>query len=285
VGNRDRRYQGRAVFHYWRAACLQRLAYEIDEKFKPEKFRISIGTDMAPLPSQKNEKVRLEAATKTVKGHLLAYDPARQKEVWRVPYSGGGAGGTVTTAGNLVFEGTGEQQFVAYRATDGHKLWAFEAQTVPMAGPMTYSVDGEQYIAVQAGGATFGFAQGRPQRSGGRVLVFKLGAHGELPPLPPMSAIPPPPEDIKGTEEQIRNGQAAYHKTCAQCHGRDAVSTNAIPDLRFMSPLAHREFKDIVLKGTRSAKGMQSFADLVSDGDADAIHAYLVARAREDYKK
>ncbi len=102
--------------------------------------------------------------TKTVTGHLLAYDPVKQKEVWRVPYSGGGAGGTVTTAGNLVFEGTGEQQFVAYRATDGKKLWEFDAQTVPMAGPMTYSVGGEQYVAVQAGGATFGFAMGRPQR-------------------------------------------------------------------------------------------------------------------------
>jgi quinohemoprotein ethanol dehydrogenase len=52
-----------------------------------------------------------------------------------------------------------------------------------------------------------------------------------------------------------------------------------------MQPQAHAEFRDIVLKGTRSAKGMQSFADIVSDADADAIHAYLVARAREDYQK
>ncbi len=144
------------------------LAYEIDEKFKPEKFRISIGTDMAPLPSAKNEKVRLEAATKTVRGYLLAYDPVKQKEVWRVPYSGGGAGGTMTTAGNLVFEGTGEQQFVAYRATDGQKLWAFEAQTVPMAGPMTYSIDGEQYLAVQAGWGDLRF-RARPPATIGRT--------------------------------------------------------------------------------------------------------------------
>ncbi len=114
------------------------IAYQLDEQFKPEKFRVSIGADMAALPSKKNEKVRAEAATKPVRGHLLAYDPVKQKEAWRVPYSGGGAGGTVTTAGNLVFEGTGDQQFVAYRATDGAKLWAFDAQTVPMAGPMTY---------------------------------------------------------------------------------------------------------------------------------------------------
>jgi quinohemoprotein ethanol dehydrogenase len=154
-----------------------------------------------------------------------------------------------------------------------------------MAGPMTYSVRGEQYVAVQAGGATFGFAMGRPQRSGGRVLVFKLGGTDALPPLPPISPLAPPPADINGTEEQIRAGQAAYHKTCAQCHGRDAVSTNAIPDLRFMQPQSHAEFDDIVLKGIRSAKGMQSFADVVTAADAEAIHAYLVARAREDYQK
>ena len=199
--------------------------------------------------------------------------------------AGGGAGGTVTTAGNLVFEGTGEQQFTAYRATDGKELWTFNAQTVPMAGPMTYSIRGEQYVAVQAGGATFGFAMGRPQHSGGRVLVFRLGGTDHLPPLPPASPRAPPPSDINGTEEQVRAGQAAYHKTCAQCHGRDAVSTNAIPDLRYMQPQAHEEFNAIVLRGTRSAKGMQSFADVVSEQDAANIHAYLVARAREDYQK
>ena len=261
------------------------LAYQLDDGYKPEKFRISIGTNMSPEPSKKNEAVRAEAARKVVRGHLLAYDPVKQKEAWRVPYAGGGAGGTVSTAGNLVFEGTGDQQFIAYRATDGKTLWEFDAQTVPMAGPITYAVDGEQYVAVQAGGATFGFAQGRPQRSGGRVLVFKLGATGQLPPLPPVAPIPEPPQGMDGTEAQIKSGQGAYHKTCAQCHGRDAISTNAIPDLRFMNPQAHTQFKDIVLKGTRSAKGMQSFADIVSDADADAIHAYLVARAREDYRK
>jgi quinohemoprotein ethanol dehydrogenase len=197
----------------------------------------------------------------------------------------GGNGGTVTTAGNLVFEGTTKQMFVAYRATDGKKLWETHAQTVPMAGPMTYMVDGEQYVAVAAGGATFGFAMGPPARSGGRVLAYKLGGSVQLPPIPPAKPIPPPPFALGGTEEQVKAGQAAYHKTCAQCHGRDAVSMNAIPDLRFMTPETRAQFKDIVLKGVRSAKGMQSFADIVSDADAEAINAYLIARAREDYRK
>jgi quinohemoprotein ethanol dehydrogenase len=259
------------------------LPYEVEENYKATKFRMSWGTN-AP-PSEKNAEVRALAAAKKIDGYLLAWDPIAQKEVWRVPYGMGGNGGTVTTAGNLVFEGNTQQQFVAYRATDGKKLWEAHAQTVPMAGPMTYSVDGEQYVAVQAGGATFGFAMGPPARSGGRVLAYKLGGTAQLPPLPPAKPIPPPPFAMGGTEEQVRAGQAAYHKTCAQCHGRDAVSINAIPDLRFMEPETRAQFKDIVLKGIRSAKGMQSFADVVSDADAEAINAYLIARAREDYQK
>jgi quinohemoprotein ethanol dehydrogenase len=257
--------------------------YEVEENYKAARFRMSWGTN-AP-PSEKNAAVRAEALKKKVDGYLLAYDPVKQKEAWRIPYGKGGNGGTLTTAGNLVVEGTSGQMFAVYRATDGKKLWEMPVQTVPMAAPMTYTVDGEQYIAVAAGGASFGFGMGPTQRSGGRVLAFKIGATEQLPPIPPAAPIPPPPFSMGGTEEQVRLGSAAFHKTCAQCHGRDAISTNAIPDLRHMTPPTRKEFKDIVLKGTRSAKGMQSFADVVTDADADAINAYLVARAREDYNK
>ena len=257
--------------------------YEIEPNYKAAKFRMSWGTN-AP-PSEKNAAVRAEAQTKKVDGYLLAWDPVKQKEAWRVPYGRGGNGGTLTTAGNLVVEGTSDQKFAVYRATDGKKLWDFAAQTVPMAGPLTYTVDGEQYIAVSAGGASFGFGMGPAVRSGGRVLAFKLGGTATLPPIPPAKPIPPPPFSMGGSEEQVKLGSAAFHKTCAQCHGRDAISTNAIPDLRHMTLDTRKEFKDIVLKGTRSTKGMQSFADVVSDADADAINAYLIARAREDYNK
>jgi quinohemoprotein ethanol dehydrogenase len=257
--------------------------YETEKNYTPQKFRMSWATNAAP--SEANAAVREEFKQKKVYGHLTAWDPVHQKEVWRVAYDKGGNGGTLTTAGNLVFEGTSEQEFVAYRATDGKRLWATDAQTVPMAGAMTYEVDGEQYVAVSAGGASFGFAQGKAQRSAGHILVYKLGGTAQLPPIPPAPAIAPPPRSTGGTEEQVKAGMAAYHKSCAQCHGRDAISTNAIPDLRHMTPETRAQFKDIVLKGIRSDKGMQNFSDVVSDADADAINAYLIARAREDYNK
>src|SRR5690606_35090494 len=147
------------------------------------------------------------------------------KEVWRVSYGAGGNGGTLTTAGNLVFHGTNKQELVAYRATDGKRLWGINVQTVPSAGPVSYLVDGEQYIAVNAGSGTLG-----PQRkrSGGRLLAFKLGGTVELPPVPEPPAIPPPPFAIPGSEEDVRRGAALYVTNCAQCHGRDAISINSI---------------------------------------------------------
>jgi hypothetical protein len=83
-----------------------------------------------------------------VKGYLLAWDPVNQKEVWRVNYLGPWNSGVLTTAGNLVVQGNAAGDFAAYRADNGQKLWSMSAQTPVIAAPVTYTVDGEQYIAV-----------------------------------------------------------------------------------------------------------------------------------------
>ena len=86
-----------------------------------------------------------------VKGYLLAWDPVNQKEVWRVNYLGPWNGGVLTTAGNLVVQGNAAGDFGAYRADNGQKLWSTSTQSPVMAAPVSYAVDGEQYIAVLAG--------------------------------------------------------------------------------------------------------------------------------------
>ncbi len=187
-----------------------------------------------------------------------------------------------STAGNLVLHGNNDKQLVAYRATDGGRLWSIDIQTNAMAAPITYSVDGEQYIAVNAGTGTLGGAPG--PRSGGRLLAFKLDGKVQLPPLPATQPPPRPPATAH-TEAQIRQGAAAYLRVCAQCHGRDAIPVNAIPDLRFMSERTRAEFKDIVLKGTRKEKGMIAMADLVTEEEADDILGYVSARGREDWAR
>ena len=86
---------------------------------------------------------------------LLAWDPAENREAWRVPATGG-HGGTMTTAGDLVFWATGTRM-AALDARTGQELWSAEVGRAA-GSPVSYSVDGRQYVSVAAGLVTGGGA-------------------------------------------------------------------------------------------------------------------------------
>ena len=225
-----------------------------------------------------------------VNGHisawLAAWDPVRRKEVWRVPYPRDGSGGTLATAGGLVFQGTVAKTFAAYRDSDGKKLWEADVQTVPIAGPITYALDGEQYVAVNAGwGGGLAHVQASSFHdmhvSAARLLVFKLGGSAALPPMPADAEPPAPPPFSRASDAEIQKGGALYAANCALCHGQ--LARGGIKDLRKMSADTHAHFLDIVLGGARAKQGMASFADVLAKADAEAIHSYLIARANEDW--
>jgi len=224
-----------------------------------------------------------------VKGRLVAWDPVRQREVWRAEYKSAWNGGTLSTAGGLVFEGTADGRFVAYRATDGKPLWESPAGTGVIAAPITYLVDGEQYVTVMAGwGGAFPLAYGEAAAkaevtSVGRVLTYKIGGKAPLPPSEPydISPPPPPPITVKATRQELRQGGLLFHEWCAVCHGLKAVAGGVVPDLRKSTAETHASFGDIVVGGIREPKGMPSFADVLSREDARLIQAYVVARALE----
>jgi len=248
--------------------------------------RVSTGTGGAM--TEKRRKL-MEIAESREKGWLTAWDPVNQKEVWKIPHERAGNGGVLTTAGNLVIEGTAAKTFAIYRANDGAKLWEMPVQTVPIAGAITYMVDGEQYIAVNAGwGGGMAMAELRGgrgmHRSDARVLAFKLRGTATLPPLPDRPPIPLPPP-ATASPEVVAQGADLYARTCAQCHGPQAVGGGVIKDLRHMSPQTRALFKDIVLKGALLGAGMAGFGNVLSDQDADAINAYLIARANEDWER
>ena len=125
-----------------------------------------------------------------MKGLLIAWDPVKQQAAWQIEHKNAWNGGVLSTAANLLFQGNGEGKLVAYRADTGSELWSFYAQTGIVAAPMTYSVKGEQYVAVLAGwGGTLPLVQGgavteAANRNVSRVLAFKLGGRGALPILP-----------------------------------------------------------------------------------------------------
>jgi quinohemoprotein ethanol dehydrogenase len=117
-------------------------------------------------------------------------------------------------------------------------------------------------------------------RASARLLVFKLGGRKKLPPLPPAAPIPDPPP-LRATEATVQKGAEIYARTCAGCHGQLVVG--GVKDLRQMTRETHAQFNDIVLKGTLTQKGMASFANLLSPEDTEAVHAYVISRALEDW--
>jgi quinohemoprotein ethanol dehydrogenase len=215
-----------------------------------------------------------------LKGYLIAWDPVKQKEAWRVNHAGVWNGGTLSTAGNLVFQGAADGRFVAYTADTGRKLWEMPIQTGAMAGPISYSVDGEQYVAVAAGwSGSIAIIGGMAptHRATSRILAFKLGGTASLPPVPPLPPLAPPAQTA--SKEVIAKGAGLYAGTCRLCHGLNVVSGGMTPDLRYMTPETHKQFKQIVLYGARAKQGMAPFADMFNEQDDEAIHAYIIDRA------
>lgn len=261
--------------------------YKSDEKFEFKNSAMNLATDMvaAGLPQDPQTK---KAILDSVKGKLVAWDPVQQKQAWAVERLGPWNGGTLATAGNLVFEGTASGHFEAYRADTGEKIWSFDAQTGVLAGPVTYTVNGEQYVAVLAGwGGVFPLVAGEVSFKSGRVrnvsrmLAFKLGGKASLPPLPATNEPALNPPASTATTVQIHHGEAVFQRFCSNCHGDVAVSGGVLPDLRYFAGMDTEQWLNIVRGGAYQSLGMVSFSKEVSQQDVSDIRDYVIFRANE----
>jgi quinohemoprotein ethanol dehydrogenase len=217
-------------------------------------------------------------------GRLTAWDPVAQREVWRseefINPAGGVqvTGGALATAGNLVFHGNlPKQEFVAYRATDGKRLWSFGTKTAVLAGAISYEIGREQYVAIAVGGPVQG---GYYAPNGARLLVFKLGGKTVLPDLPKFTEQPIAPPPQFSDAATIRRGAEVFEAQCQLCHGRNGAARSSFPDLR-RSPALHSQalLDAILLQGTLTEKGMGSFREYLKDGETTALRAYLISVA------
>lgn len=261
--------------------------------WKPSKLGFNVGMDTANNAMPADNAVR-EAARKATKGVLIAWDPVAQKERWRVTLGGPWNGGVLATAGGLVFQGNAMGNFVAYDSASGKNLWSFEAQTGVVAAPMTYSIDGQQYVAVLAGwGGAWAITAGvlsdmsGPVRNISRLLVFKLGGKAKLPAMPAADDLPLDPPALTAAADVVKTGATFYGRYCTVCHGDAAVQASArggvIPDLRYSGTLASAEnWQMIVHDGALKDNGMVSFAPVMSKPEIDSIRQYVIARANED---
>ena len=261
------------------------MAYSVNPNFQQSPGNMS-QLGISTTGYELTRKAAADFAAANNKTWLTAWDPVAQKERWRVPYAIRGNGGLLATAGNLVFQGTVGATFAAYRADTGEKKWELPVQQVPIAAPISYMIDGEQYIAVNAGWGG-GLAHSTTAKSLGvplsapRLLVFKLGGTATLPQLKAAAPALVRPVDTTASAEIQGRGEQLYAQHCATCHGEQA--RGGIKDLRRMTPETHAQFLDIVLHGIRREKGMASFGDVLSKEDADALHAYLIRRANADW--
>ena len=253
-----------------------------DPKWKYNPNRDNVGGDAfynGPL----NAKL---AAMPNPTGALVAWDPVAQKPAWRVKYPVVDGGGVLATAGNLVFQGRADGMLAAYRASDGKLLWTFDAGTGIMAPPVTYLINGVQYVSVMAG---WGGADGLenlpgwgPMKPGyARILTFTLDGGATLKPLPYGHKNPPTPAIRSNAPKKvIEEGSVLFASQCSNCHGVNAVA-GPVPDLRYSSKEVLQGIEGIVLGGSRAQLGMPSFQKILNHDQVMAIQAYIVSRAKE----
>lgn len=255
-------------------------------EYEPGRWNLGIGgrPDEPPPPPTIEQQVQ---GLRSVRGHLLAWDPVTQQEAWRVDHAGTWNGGLLSTAGGLVFQGRSDGMFAAYSSATGDLLWETEAHTGIIAAPVTYEVDGEQYVAIVAGwGGAFATTSGVPRHKGnvleeGRVLVFKLDGKTEMPePEITYLNIPVPP-DMEATPDQLENGRYLYGRYCSTCHGAGVTSSSQITDLKYLPSATHARWNTVVMKGIMSGLGMPGFSDVLKESDSEDIQRYVIAVTKE----
>jgi mono/diheme cytochrome c family protein len=212
-------------------------------------------------------------------GYLIAWDPVTQQPRWIVPQDTQWNGGVLATASDLVFGGA-DQTFNAYDAKTGSKLWTDKTAAAVMAGPATYEIDGEQYLAVTVGyGGANAMIGGRFPRRPGRIYVYKVGGTVKAPEFAPF--VPNPPLDlarVTASTGNIANGAKHFGTWCVPCH----IGGIFTPDLQRTPRLATAEqFKQVVHDGALRPRGMASFAQWLNGQDVEDIRAYLLNEVKK----
>jgi quinohemoprotein ethanol dehydrogenase len=214
-------------------------------------------------------------------GKLIAWDPIKQKEAWHVDYVAPWNGGTLTTAGNLVFQGSADGRFIAYNATTGEKLWETPTGTGVVAAASTYLIDGQQYVSVAVGwGGVFGITQRVTDREGpGTVYTFAIGGKAPLPEFTKYQ-IGNLISGVKYDPKDVEPGTAIYVEACATCHGVPGVDRGGnVKNLGYVPAEEIANLKDIVFKGPFMDKGMPDFTGKLTEDDVVKIQAFIQGTA------
>ncbi|NNF40899.1 MAG: PQQ-dependent dehydrogenase, methanol/ethanol family [Woeseiaceae bacterium] len=220
-------------------------------------------------------------------GKLVAWDPVAGKARWSVGHELPFNGGVLATAGNLVFQGDAQGRFSAYGADSGTLLWSVATGSSITASPVSYAVDGAQYVLVPVGaggGVQFNYPDmhaGDDVRGPTRLMAFALDAETPMPAvLAARPALPPQPP-LEASDEQLEMGRQIFSWECKGCHGKHAAARfgGSVPDLRYATTETHARWHGIVIGGARVASGMPKFA--LSIDESEAVRKYVLSRSQQ----
>ena len=245
-------------------------------------FGMLPGADVKFRRGANNEGDDVGWASGPVQSALEAWDPAAGKVVWHTPPMPFWGGGVLSTASGLVFQGAADGRFSAYLGKTGKPLKRIATGTGIMAAPISYEIDGTQYIAVIAGFGGAMNAIGYPEGSAAlryenseRLLVFKLGGGGVALPPERHRELQPVPAAMKADAATLARGMELFSR-CGACHAYRGAP-NGYPNLWNLPPATHAAFESIVLNGALSYAGMPAFSDALSRDDVRAIQAFIIS--------
>ena len=210
-------------------------------------------------------------------GRLIAWDPVQQKAVWTQDYASPWNGGTLATAGGLVFQGTADGRLVAYDAAKGDKLWDAAVGGGVVAAPMTYELDGRQYVSIAVGwGGVFGQSQrATDHESPGRVYTFALDGNAAFPEVARYK-LGPLVAGVHYDPKLVPPGAGVYISNCVFCHGVPAVDKGGnIPNLGYVDAALIEHLDETLFTGRLEDKGMPNFNGKLTEADVESLKAFI----------
>jgi quinohemoprotein ethanol dehydrogenase len=217
------------------------------------------------------------------RGKLIAWDPIKKQQIWQVDHSTPWNAGVLTTASGLVFQGTTDGHFVAYDGGNGKKLWEAFLDIGVIAPPVTYLVDGIQYVTIVAG---WGGGVGQKMKFTdhiypGTIFTFAIGRKAPYPLYPEPVQKQLIDLNTEANEAEIARGASLFTTYCALCHASIGSGGGNIPDLGYSTKETFQNFYNIVRAGALLPLGMPNFGDRLSEQDVSFIKNYIVGTAQK----
>ena len=232
-----------------------------------------------PSRSESIEFAWLDSAG--AKGELKALEPLSGKTAWSYPTQVPMNGGTLVTSGNLVFSGAQTGELYAFHAETGEKLWEYRTGSGIIAPPVTYRLDGKQYVAIASGlGGVYAAVSGDPYlkniNPGGAIWVFALSESLAARTPEATSLLPPPVHDVANliASAQVSEGRVLYNRNCAHCHGVDMVTAGNNYDLTQFPKNSEQRFISAIVNGKGN---MPAWGDTLNNTELKTIYAYVNA--------